>query len=165
LLFPCDANETRHGGLLVVNMIEEASAAMFSSHALFYPENFPALRVGDFSGSHPKNPYTVGDLSNWFAENVTQSYLAAVTYNASQVTLEDSNVLTVDGIICSYSFEQSEGQILLVWLSSGVLQFYTLNPMWTLLTEKEIVLGMTACEDAEMAVGFMQVFVTVYATP
>jgi hypothetical protein len=138
-----------HGGILVVDY--DSTSAAYTSRALSYP--ISNHRTGSFADHHD-SPYVVGN----FAGENNEFHL--LSFDPTKTTaLDDSHIQTLGTRQCSFDFEKASAEILMVWLQSGKLQIYELEPEWILIEEVEVVPGMASCTEAQMVAGYGQVFV------
>jgi hypothetical protein len=144
-VFACDQD---HGGLLVVNYLETAST--YTSRALSYPDNFQAHRTGSLEYSH-FSELVVGN----FADRVTSDFkLVAFTPKGQQSTIADDQILNLDAAQCSFKFERSDGEdIVLIWMPTGNLRVYALNPEWMLIADIQVIADMTSCDGTQLTAG------------
>jgi hypothetical protein len=143
-----------HGGILVVNY--DQSTATYESRSVTYPSNFPDHRTGSFA-EHHKAPLAVGNFAA-----TQQAHLVRFdpALDTGDISITSDNVLTLGTESqCSYQFEQSEGQLLMVLMPDGTLKVYEVEPDWKLLVEEKIVPDMENCADVHFVPGYGQVFI------
>jgi hypothetical protein len=145
-VFACDQD---HGGLLVVNY--EETGAAYTSRALSYPDNFQDHRTGSLEYSH-WSELVVGNFAD---RVVTLDYkLVAFSPKNQQGALDESQILNLAAAQCSFKFERSDGEdIILVWMPTGNLRVYALDPMWMLIADIQVIADMTTCDGTQMTAG------------
>jgi hypothetical protein len=143
-VFACDQD---HGGLLVVDYGE---AVTYTSRALSYPDKFKAHRTGTLESSRGSE-LVVGN----FADRGANDYkLVAFSPRDQQGTIDDDQFLNLDAPQCSFQFEQSEGEdLILVWLPTGNLQVYAIHPEWMLIADIQVFADMSSCDGTQMTAG------------
>lgn len=142
-----------HGGILVGKYIEGVTNTAYLTEALLYPGSYEAHRTGIFA-DHPKSNYIVGN----FAGPDSFHLVAFNPSNLESNSISDNHLQVLGQRLCSFDFEKSGGEYLLVWLASGILEVYKIEPSWSLVAEIQVVDGMTECSQASMVVGYGQVF-------
>eukprot|EP00980_Cylindrotheca_fusiformis_P018239 scaffold5926_cov102-Cylindrotheca_fusiformis.AAC.2 len=141
------ACDSTHGAIVVVEY--DNTTSTYESRALSYPRE--GHRTGSFAESH-LNSHIVGN----FAGDDNRFHL--ISFDPEEVDkLGENHILTLDSRQCSFGFERKYGEHLLVWLPSGKLEIYKVNP-WSLVREIQVVEGMGGCGDADMVIGYDQVF-------
>jgi hypothetical protein len=143
-VFACDED---HGGLLVVDYGE---AAAYTSRALSYPDKFQAHRTGSLVSS-PGSELVVGN----FADRDAKDYkLVVLSPKVQQDAIEDDQILNLDAPQCSFQFEKSDGEdIILVWMPTGNLRVYAIDPEWMLIADIQVIADMSSCDGTQMAAG------------
>jgi hypothetical protein len=143
-VFACDQD---HGGLLVVDYGE---AVTYTSRALSYPDKFAAHRTGSLQSSRGSE-LIVGN----FADRVANDYkLVAFSPRSQQGTIHDDSFLNLDAPQCSFQFEQSEGEdLILVWMPTGNLRVYAIHPEWMLIADIQVIADMSTCDGTQMTAG------------
>lgn len=142
----CDAT---HGGILLVDY--EPTTAAYTSRSLIYPEGFADHRVGSF-------------LENPLARHMIGNFNGAETFNmfAFDPTLEaitKDHILALPAKPCSSAYELAEAEVIFTLLITGVVQVYEFHDTWELLSQVEVIPGMTDCKAAFMTPGYGQAFV------
>lgn len=150
----CDAG---HGAIVIVDY--DPLTETYSSRAVEYPDEpeFEGFRIGSFA-YHKKNDHFVGSLTMTNGETF---HLGAITPTTTAITAD--NILTLPGSVrqCSYQYEVGTGEYLLVFMPNGFLHVFKVeNGGFTPVIEKEIVPGMSACNEATFTAGIAQAFVT-----
>jgi hypothetical protein len=149
-VFACDQD---HGGLLVVNYGE---AVTYTSRALSYPDKFSGHRTGSLQSSHGSE-LVVGN----FADRDLLDYkLVAFSPRDQQGTIDEDQFLNLDEAQCSFQFEQSDGDdLVLVWMPTGNLQVYAIHPEWMLIADTQIIANMSSCDGTQMTAGHGHAYV------
>jgi hypothetical protein len=145
-----------HGGILVGQYVTGITKKAYLTEALLYPTtvSFDAHRTGSFA-DHPASSYIVGNFAGVNSFNL----IAFQPSNLESNVMTESQIQVLDQRLCSYDFEKSEGEYVLTWLASGVLEVYKIEPTWSLVAEIPVMDGMTDCSQAFMVSGYGQVFV------
>lgn len=141
----CDAS---HGGIVVVEYDDVTST--YASRALSYP--LEGHRTGTFA-EHDKSAHVVGN----FAGESNEFHLLA--FDPTAAAVGEPHIQTLDVGQCEFAFEKAHGEHLLVWLPSGMLQVYSVDPIWSLVAEVQVIDNMSACSEAELVVGYNQAFI------
>jgi hypothetical protein len=143
-VFACDED---HGGLLVVDYGETVA---YTSRALSYPDNFQDHRTGSLESSLGSE-LVVGN----FADRGTNDYkLVVFSPKDQQGTIEDDQILNLDAPQCSFQFEKSDGEdLILVWMPTGNLRVYAIRPEWMLIADIQVIADMSSCDGTQMAAG------------
>ena len=77
------------------------------------------------------------------------------------------NAITADNVMtlptaegaCAFSFEESEGQLLMVLLPDGTLSVYDVKSAWNLVVSEQVIPDMPNCTDVTMVSGYGQAFI------
>lgn len=142
----CDAT---HGGILLVDY--EPTTAAYTSRSLVYPEGFEGYRVGSFLEHH----HAKHVMAN-FNGNGTFNMLA---FDPTFESFSEEHLLTFPERPCSSAYEKTEAEVIFVFLATGVFQVYEFHNTWKLLSEVEVIPGMTDCATGFMTPGYGQAFV------
>jgi hypothetical protein len=143
-VFACDQDR---GGLLVVDY---GKTAAYTSRALSYPDNFEAHRTGTLESSL-RSELVVGDLADRGANDYK---LVAFSPRDQQGTIDDDRFLNLDAPQCSFQFEQSDGEdLILVWMPTGNLRVYAIHPEWMLIADIQVFPDMSSCDGTQMTAG------------
>lgn len=150
----CDGN---HGGILLITYLP--SSETYSSRALFYPPGFIGHRSGTLY-SHDKSPYAIGNFALGAA-----NYLMAFEFTDTGA-MTNSSLLPLPARQCGFQFEKSDGEYILNFMPTGILQAYTFSKAtsWKLVAEVTVVPGMTSCAQAGFVPGHVQAFVMHYSS-
>ena len=147
-----------HGGVLLISYDESSSA--FSSRALAYPvEGHRSFHFEQYN----KGPNIVGDLLVYDPSSNTSAlssfHLFAFSSDDTQLTENHAVKLPTEQYQCGFSYEKSEGNIILAFVAEGLLLAYEFESEWTELARLQVVENMTECSQAVFASGYMQAFV------
>ena len=152
-----------HGGVLMVSYDE--SSKTYSSRSLAYPvEGYRSFHFEQ----HPTNPSRiVGDLLLYDpAANVPLSSFHLFSFSADDVQLTDSNAvkLPTEQYPCGFSYEKSQGKLILALLAEGLLLAYEFESSWKEVARLQVVENMTKCSQAVFVSGYAQAFVLTNTT-
>ena len=141
-----------HGGVLVVDFDE--TTGTFESRALSYPSEFPDHRTGGFA-EHLLAPVAVGNFAS-----MEQSHLIRFDpFTDNAITADNVMTLPTAEGACAFSFEESEGQLLMVLLPDGTLSVYDVKSAWNLVVTEQVIPDMPNCTDVTMVSGYGQAFI------
>jgi hypothetical protein len=143
-VFACDQD---HGGILVVDYGQ--AGVTYTSRALSYPDGFDAHRTGTLT-EHRDSNAIVGN----FADRATgDSKLVSFVPKQQSDEITEGQLLPLESGQCSFSFEQSGGNLILAWMPTGNLQVYAIEPEWMLLADIQVIDDMSSCDGTSMAPG------------
>jgi hypothetical protein len=141
--FACDQN---HGGLLILNY--DSTTVTYVSKSLSYPEKFASHRTGSLQ-SHQGSNLIVGN----FADRASGSFHLLSFNPKTDAAINEKQLLELTTAQCAFEFELSAGKLLLVWMPTGNLLIYTLEPEWMLVADVQAIGDMTECTGTVFAAG------------
>ena len=146
--FACDAD---HGGLLVVDY---GQVVTYASRKLSYPSAYEAHRTGTLEeGAH-------GVIVGNFADRANQSYkLVAFDPKRQSSEIQMEHILDLPASQCSFKFEKAGGELLVLWMPTGDLKIYTVDPEWTLIADISVFKDMEACTGTLMVLGYGHAYI------
>ena len=145
-----------HGGVLMVSYDDTSKA--YSSRALAYPvEGYRSFHFEQ----HNNASHIVGDLLLYDGATEELSSFHLFAFSTDDTLLTDSNIvkLPTEQYPCGFSYEKSEGNIVLVLVAEGLLLAYEFESSWTEVSRLQVVKNMTKCSQAVFASGYAQAFV------
>ena len=146
--FACNQD---HGGILVLNYEQPGT---YTTRSISYPDGYEGHRTGTLT-DHKKNKFFVGNFNE-----EGSFHLVAFEPNQEGSVMSEANLVQLPVNQCSFRYERSAGELLLVWLRNGNLRVYTVNP-WVLVAEVRVIDTMVDdCGSTQLMAGHGFAYIT-----